>query len=47
MNEYKFLVQLISTDNSGVNVFLVSTSVKGASHTYSRLSWLAKPIACI
>ena len=27
-------------DNSGVNVFLISASIEGASHTYSRLSCL-------
>ena len=29
---------------SGVNVYLVGTSVEGASHTHSRFSRLAKPI---
>ena len=28
--------------NSGVNIFLISTSVEGVSHAYSHLSWLAK-----
>ena len=28
----------IAIDNSGINVFLISASIEGASHTYSRLS---------
>ena len=35
-------LKMVSIDNSNVNVLLISASVEGVSHTYLRLSWLAK-----
>ena len=46
----KIGINCLAIDNSGMNVFLISSSVEGASHTYSRLSCLVlvgKSLLCI